>query len=423
MKILITNITSLRNKGCEALVSCAVRGLQSIYPEAEFVLFTLTPDYDQLILQRSFGNRITCMETPSFVLLTQGSRVTKPVKRWYPHIRKLPGVPKLPKWEAGMQAILNADLVVASGGDIFGSEYGDLTDHLKPLELAQEAGIPVVMLAHSVGPFKHEWERERFRSVAAKARLITLREARSFEYVRHLLGQHSNLHLTADVAFALNPAPLEVTAALRKLYRIPEQNVIGMALSQGIAQFSGTSSTTHYQVIRAAAERLTQSGYHLLLVPHVHERYTGNDDRLLVSRLSRDLNYTEAISPVTGDHTCEELKSLLGLSSVLVAERTHAAIGGMSQGVPTLNIAYSVKAYGITEMLFGEEAGQFRLDARNLSVEGLVSQILLLHRDRKRIRLHTEAAVLTARNQALQNYALLDKLGLGNPQALITRRL
>lgn len=411
MKIVLTNITSLRNKGCEALVKCAIRGLLDTYPDAEFTVFTHTPDYDEPFLREAFGSRVRSLLTPP-ILLSSRFWAKRAVTSAYPWARSLPLFPRPSSWEAGLRALGEADLVVSSGGDIFGSEYGDLQSHLRPLELAQRFGKPVVLLAHSIGPFKREEERQLFKRVASGVQLITVREPRSYAYVSELLGSRKSIvHLTADVAFNLEPSTGSTVENLCRLYGIPDHGrVLGLNLSQGIAMFSGTSSVDHYSVIRETAEQLIGEGFHLVLIPHVHERYVANDDRLLVSRLARELGYTSSLSPITGDHTAEELKAVIGRCSVLIAERTHAAIGGMSQGIPTLNIAYSVKAYGITDALFEDQADQFRIPVNEANKVELIKRVQYLYDNREAISQQMMDKLPQVKDAAAANFRLVKTL-------------
>ena len=68
--------------------------------------------------------------------------------------------------------------------------------------------------------------------------------------------------------------------------------------------------------------------------------------------------------------------------------RTHATIAALSSGVPTLSLAYSRKAYGINQDLFGSQ--EFCLDGADLAVSGKVAarvQAMLAAADAIRQRL------------------------------------
>ncbi len=78
-----------------------------------------------------------------------------------------------------------ASVVIASGGDVFSSDYGIdfLKVQLRPLKLALEAGTPVVFLAQSIGPFKTNEEAQVWLDVAQSSKLVTIREVLSYNYV------------------------------------------------------------------------------------------------------------------------------------------------------------------------------------------------------------------------------------------------
>src|SRR3546814_17723345 len=65
-------------------------------------------------------------------------------------------------------------------------------------------------------------------------------------------------------------------------------------------------------------------------------------------------------------------KGIIGLCEALVGARTHATIASMSQGLPTVSVAYSRKAWGIMRDYYGEKLGQaLTVDVADLDRERL----------------------------------------------------
>ena len=71
-----------------------------------------------------------------------------------------------------------------------------------------------------------------------------------------------------------------------------------------------------------------------------------------------------------------QLKHIIGHCRYLIAARTHATIAGWSQHVPTVSIAYSVKARGLNQDLFDTLA--YVLDTPNVDRASLWAAYCLL---------------------------------------------
>jgi colanic acid/amylovoran biosynthesis protein len=92
----------------------------------------------------------------------------------------------------------------------------------------------------------------------------------------------------------------------------------------------------------------------IIIIPHVQDGL--NDDRILASDIHKSFNYDPRIHLAGGDHSASEFKGLISACDMLVAERMHAAIAGLSSGVCTVVVGYSVKAEGIVTDLLGTDS-------------------------------------------------------------------
>jgi colanic acid/amylovoran biosynthesis protein len=244
--------------------------------------------------------------------------------------------------------------------------------HLRVLRLAQRLGKRTAFLAQSIGPFRTKGELAAWRAVATRASVITVRERRSYEYVtREAAIPSENVALAADPAFCLPPAPEERIAALGRSLGLEDGvPTVAIAPSQGITTFSGADTAQHdaawEQVIRHVLDRL---GAQVLLVPHVHDTRPHNDDRMIVSRLLERCGFAPRIRAALGELRAADFKGLIARSDMVVGERMHACIAGLSSGVATMAVGYSVKAEGIVTDVLGPDLARYAL----LPVEQLVS--------------------------------------------------
>lgn len=261
-------------------------------------------------------------------------------------------------WRPILDAISGAAIVVASGGDIFSSDYGGPMRQLRPLRAALDAKVPVIFLAQSIGPFRSPKEAQAWTSVARRSALVTVRERISYDYVTQRLGVPANLvELTADPAFLL-PAAVVDPPVVRAEDHVRTQPLVTVAVSGGISRFSGVDAQRHLESLAEAVRTaLDTLGARVVLLAHVQDDAERNDDRVparaLYERFERDPRIT-----VAGDVGAAELKGLIAGSDMLIAERMHAAIAGLSSGICTVAIGYSIKAEGIMRAVLGDDVAE-----------------------------------------------------------------
>lgn len=322
-------------------------------PKLTVSILSETPDYDELRLQRYGVNLVS----DEYLRARQNrlQRLRAKVSQFYK--------PFSPTYQNLTHLFSDASVAIASGGDVFGSDYGVnfLRRQLRPLEFALDAGVPVVFLAHSIGPFKSDEEAEMWLRVARRSKLVTIREKLSYNYVTKDLGLFTNLvKHTADPAFMLTPPPPEVVANLLSSYGITkERPVLAIAPSQGICRYTRNDYDNHLKVwCQVVNMILDELDAQVLIVPHVHDYRVTNDDRVLATQLLRSLDFDPRVRLAGAEHSASEFKGLISACDMVVAERMHAAIAGLSSGVCTLAIGYSVKAEGIMTDLLGTESVQ-----------------------------------------------------------------
>jgi colanic acid/amylovoran biosynthesis protein len=349
MRITLTSIGLLQNRGIEALAVSIISGFRRIFADPEITVLTHHRLANEPVLAET---GVALRDDPyfgrKFEMLQKLGPLQDAVK------------PMLAGNIAGLERHLaGQDLLVASGGDNFSSDYGSPAVWLHPLRHAQRHGVPVVFMAQSIGPFRRAEHRHVFLPVAQAARLITVRESASYHYVTAELGLPADrVALTADPAFLLEPAPAAWADKALAYYGIERgRPTIAVSISQGISRFGAVDTAEHRRqleaVIRLALDRL---GAQVLLVPHVEDARPHNNDLLLADALLRDLDYDRRVAVTRLNHGAAELKALIAACDLVVAERMHAAIAGLSSGVPTLVIGYSVKGSGITSDVLGSDA-------------------------------------------------------------------
>jgi colanic acid/amylovoran biosynthesis protein len=349
MNAIITGVTGLRNRGVEALVIPTIEQLIERQPNLSIDVLTDSPDYDETRLQ-VFGSK----PIKDYLINAHGTRLRK-VRNTASKFYK----PLSIDYQSNIKTIGQASIVIASGGDVFSSDYGRLKNHLLPLNIALDAGVPVVFLAQSIGPFKTQDEAEAWLAVARRSKLVTVREELSYKYVTKDLGLDPSLvKHTADPAFLLRPPSPDVVAKMLTNYGIDlDRPKIAIAPSQAICRFAAQDYEKHLHVwCQVVKLMINEFKAQVLIIPHVQEIYANNDDRIFATKLLKALDYNQDIRLAGADHTASEFKGLIGACDMILAERMHPAIAGLSSGICTMPVGYSVKAEGIMSDLFGSQA-------------------------------------------------------------------
>jgi colanic acid/amylovoran biosynthesis protein len=373
---LLVGTTLYLNRGCEAIV----RG-------------TMT------VLRRSFGDgiRVTAASagTPSLV------RAQNPVEpdRAIRHIPLRYGRFSIPwaldqagkrlrlpaaaeQWTLG-GAVKDACVALAVGGDNYSLDYGLPDEFMKADRFLFASGVPVVLWGASIGPFDADtkFEKEMLDHLK-RMRGIFVRESASARYLES--QGFSTVRRVADPAFVMEPAE-------------PSEDKIGMKVSEGAAGINFSPHMAAYvsggdldawrgMCAETVIQVLRQSGRDVLLVPHVfHATPLNNDHGFLESVSAAVRQKTGRSVPVLGGSlSAREIKWAIGRCAVFAGCRTHSTIAALSSGVPTLSLAYSRKARGLNQDIFGSQ--EYCIEPSEASADRISQGLLRLVSESSAIR-------------------------------------
>lgn len=354
MKIVITNHTGARNRGCEALVLSKILGFKSQLQESSFEILTHDPLYDSWRF-KDYG-----LVKFSYLTRTPEHTSSKLVNSLiYGVARQLEKLPFLSKRfdVTAQNSLRNADIIIPSGGDIFTSDYHNLKKHLSIL-LSSHSNAKIYLCGHTIGPFKPK-DEVYFKKVIKRASLISVRESESYEYLKSL-NLDVPVYLTADVAFTLPTMDTDAAESyLVSRYGISskENSFVALSISQGIIKYSNLDVSSYYKQFADFINYLNDKGKACLLIPHVMEVNPNNNDVIACEEVFGLIKDPSQNRIIFGEPSAVQFKGIIGLCECLVGTRTHSTIASLSQLVPTVSVAYSRKAYGIMYDVFGEELG------------------------------------------------------------------
>jgi colanic acid/amylovoran biosynthesis protein len=344
MKVVITGVTGFKNRGVDALVTTTVEQIKSIDKKINIVIQTQTPKYDDWKL-KDFKDVTTFGYPKSFK-----DKLKDKLSSFYN------------SFAFDYALIKDSDLLIASGGDLFTSDYkGALELYLKPLKLALKLNIPIAFLGQSIS-FNTTQEENYFLAVARNAKLITVRESISYQYLTDKLGLSTDIvKQTADSAFLLKTPSKQIIGNLLQSYGCTQEKpLVVICPSQGIAKYRNIGEKLHFEAWTKVLDIiLNKLDAQVLIIPH--SQHAEGDDLFISSNLHKFFNYDARIHLAGADHTASEFKGLISHADFVIAERMHAAIAGLSSCIPTLVVSYSIKAEGIMVDLLGDTSANDRM--------------------------------------------------------------
>jgi len=294
-----------------------------------------------------------------------------------------------------------------TGGDSFSDIYGlrrFLIFGFLQKWLITQFGKELILLPQTYGPFERSFTRLMAKFILKRAGVVYARDRSSVEYVRTLLGNHSNngkIHFMPDVAFVLDshePEHIDVrvlTDDRKKDSIVVGFNISGLLFNGGYTQENMFGLKTNYrELVYSVVDYLMKDERLLvLLVPHVVTPCSAVEDdpnacRQLYEKLSE--KYPGRIFLTQGQYNQNEIKYIIGLCDFFIGSRMHACIAALSQSIPAVGIAYSKKFQGVFDSI---GLGDCVADVYQCSEDKLLSTIKTALKDRDKIRMHLSKIV------------------------------
>lgn len=370
-RFYLTGHHTFSNRGCEAIVRSTVGLLREQFGEIEVFVpsSNITKDSSQWPEADSFGVRFVEAYLP-------------PVYRYWVHLQRLPlpllkraGWPfPLPRWLK--KTFAGVDCVLSVGGDNYSLDYL-LPSLLMGLDrCAMDLGKPVILWGASVGPFEREpYFLPVIRRHLARMTLIAARESRTVEYLGGLGLSDKVIHV-ADPAFVLRPEPVDVVPFWPK---DPGEGILGLNVSPLLLRYRPVEESKDRFLDEVAGfirYAVVERKLGVLLIPHVMS-YDGaaknNDAVFMAQLLPRLTDLGNHVQLLNDRLNAAQIKYVISKCRFFIGSRTHSTIASISSGVPTISIAYSIKAKGINYDVFGHN--RYVLDTPDISRTTLIERL------------------------------------------------
>jgi polysaccharide pyruvyl transferase WcaK-like protein len=301
------------------------------------------------------------------------------------------------------QSILLADLIMIGHDNMFASGAG--LWHALICLFAKVTHKPIVMPAGSVNDTKSKLGLKRAinRYILNNLTLVTLRDASSLDYCSKLHLKNSNIHLTSDLAFLLDPSPRSNALSILESLNIPKNiPIFGVTLSRkssvfrqsfgldkaGVELNEGEKIDLHVKIMADVFDQVSKEiGAFILFIPHCtgNEKEKLYDDRAIALKVLEQMQHKDMACVIEQELSAPDIKALIGEFDFMVGERMHSVVNAMSMCVPSLCISFpsDPRVNMITEMI-GFSGNVY--DIRELKQDTLIEQIRTNWEKRSEIR-------------------------------------
>ena len=334
----------LGNLGDVSMLKTAVQRLEKLYPHGEIKVLTSAPEKLAQFCPQAFplslsGRTIWYLPIIGsfYKLFSLPQQQQWWLKEWhfrqkYPRLvasllqLKLKFRPRQTQdLQQFLDAIYNANLVVASGGGYINDSFPELASTvLGILAMAQKLGKPTIMLGHGLGPLTIPYLHSQAQQVLPNVSLITLREKRASLPLLESLGVSSQrIVITGDEAIDL-------------AYTARQEGLgWGIGVNLRVAHYADVNQEMISQV-RCAVQSVAEAKQ-ARLIPVPISQYDG--DSQTIKQLL--MGYDDNSDGGAVWQTPEEIIKEVGKCRVVVTGSYHAGVFALSQGIPVIGLAKS----------------------------------------------------------------------------------
>ncbi len=244
------------------------------------------------------------------------------------------------------QLLRQSDLLLSGGGSLLQdtTSLRSVGYYLLVVRLALAARRPAMFYAQGVGPLRRRSARVMTRMVANRVQQITVRDAGSRDLLAAIGVRRPPIEVTADPAFALEPAPrLRAREILADAGVPADRPLIGIAIRPW--EVAAPAPETYATMADTLAKETGARPVFLPMQPP--------GDVEIAERVGAAMRQPHTL--VRTPLTPSEAVAVVGEMAGLVAMRLHALIFGAMGAVPMVALCYDPKVPALMERLGQKE--------------------------------------------------------------------
>jgi polysaccharide pyruvyl transferase WcaK-like protein len=117
-----------------------------------------------------------------------------------------------------------------------------------------------------------------------------------------------------------------------------------------------------------------------------------------------DAKYADRLHVIMRQYDQSQVKGIIGLCDFFVGARMHACIAALSQGIPTIGLAYSKKFKGVFE---SANVGECVVDMRETDGQVIIDKVIDAFAQRQSLTLRLKEQVSEIKSQVFDTFRQL----------------
>lgn len=230
-----------------------------------------------------------------------------------------------------------------NGGDGFSDIYDtkSFLSRLVDTKVAMAAGIPLVLLPQTIGPFKDKSNIKLATQIMKYAEKVYVRDDKYESELKRLGVDYEKEN---DLSMYMKPQPWDIKIETNSI----GINVSGLAYSNGFRTLAGQFES-YPELIDRIITYFTNQGKIVYLIPHSYNYYNPepyNDDLVAIRSVYERLSNKKNVVLIDKDLISPQIKYVISKMSFFIGTRMHANFAAIFTKVPLFGLAYSYKFEG-----------------------------------------------------------------------------
>lgn len=384
IKICIMGASTItNNRGVSALAVSLVKIFLGIRPDAK--LSFITGSRDSSPQKIVFPDRVLMIPTINYRLSPKAPLkeqllfiLALAIVQWCIPIKKIREM--LIRSNLVLKNMNEADFIAdIQGGDSFSDIYGfnGFIIGIIPMFLALLLRKKLVLLPQTYGPYNNFLAKHLAKLIIKNTFYAFSRDMDGVNQIRKIKSDNTHFSFCPDVAFTLDPVKPHFTQIVPQYYK-SNQLVVGLNIN-GLMYNGGYTRNNMFglgidykQLIIDIILTLLKQNRKVLLIPHTYgEIGNVNSDPIACEEVMNRFENT-SVYILKGVYNQSEIKSIIGTCDFFIGSRMHACIAALSQGVPTIGVAYSKKFIGVFDSI---GVADMVIDCRNEDLKSIIMKI------------------------------------------------
>lgn len=366
MKIYISNLFSIENKGDAAILLVLLKQLKKICPKADLVIETadwpFQPPRENVHMVSSALYQIVYKEK------TLGRRMNNLLRFYLAFLfwfilsffsKRIADIFFPTSLKPVYQQIEESDVVIATGGGYLRGKkgFGDfviLSLHAVSYLVAMRLGKPLLLFSQSIGPFTNLLSRTFAKLVLGYADCIIAREGVTVSILKELGIPSSHIVQSIDSAFLFSTTQ-KTTMKNYLIHKGFNNSSTKVGITVKRCLDTQKQASFESEIAKFITYLQDQSNVQVFLVPQTTSPLHNDDDRVVQNRILNHLETPRDVIVLNRNYTATQIKGIYENLDFLIGTRMHSAIFALTGYVPVIALEYEHKTRGIMRDLGLEE--------------------------------------------------------------------